>query len=127
MILDKIDELLKEVQTLSAQNAEEVEQLRLKYLSKKGEITALMNDFREVAADQKKTVGMKINELKTLATERINQLREEVETQDTGEEAIDLTRTPYPIQLGTRHPLTPSPREVWRHSVHLPVHQAQQN
>ena len=61
MILDKIDELLKEVQNLSAKNAEEVEQLRLKYLSKKGEITALMNDFREVAADQKKTVGMKIN------------------------------------------------------------------
>ena len=59
MILDKIDELLKEVQTLSAKNAEEVEQLRLKYLSKKGEITALMNDFRNVAADQKKTVGMK--------------------------------------------------------------------
>ena len=69
MILDKIDELLKEVQELSARNAEEVEQLRLKYLSKKGEITALMNDFRNVAADQKKTVGMKINELKTLATE----------------------------------------------------------
>ena len=44
MILDKIDELLKEVQELSAQNAEEVEQLRLKYLSKKGEMTALMND-----------------------------------------------------------------------------------
>ena len=64
MILDKIDELLKEVQNLSAKNAEEVEQLRLKYLSKKGEITALMNDFREVAADQKKTVGMKINELR---------------------------------------------------------------
>ena len=54
MILDKIDELLKEVQNLSAKNAEEVEQLRLKYLSKKGEITALMNDFRNVAADQKK-------------------------------------------------------------------------
>ena len=80
MILDKIDELLKEVQNLSAKNAEEVEQLRLKYLSKKGEITALMNDFRNVAADQKKTVGMKINELKTLATERINQLREECDT-----------------------------------------------
>ena len=69
-LLDKIDELLKEVQTLSAKNAEEVEQLRLKYLSKKGEITALMNDFRNVAADQKKTVGMKINELKTLASEK---------------------------------------------------------
>ena len=75
MILDKIDELLKEVQNLSAKNADEVEQLRLKYLSKKGEITALMNDFRNVAADEKKTVGMKINELKQMATERINQLR----------------------------------------------------
>ena len=101
MILDKIDELLKEVQNLSAKNAEEVEQLRLKYLSKKGEITALMNDFRNVAADQKKTVGMKINELKTLATERINQLREECDTQESGDEAIDLTRTPYPVELGT--------------------------
>ena len=112
MILDKIDELLKEVQELSAKNAEEVEQLRLKYLSKKGEITALMNDFRNVAADQKKTVGMKINELKTLATERINQLREECETQETGDEALDLTRTPYPVQLGTRHPLTIVTNEI---------------
>ena len=112
MILDKIDELLKEVQNLSAKNAEEVEQLRLKYLSKKGEITALMNDFRNVAADQKKTVGMKINELKTMATERINLLREECETQETGDEAIDLTRTPYPIQLGTRHPLTIVTNEI---------------
>ena len=112
MILDKIDELLKEVQDLSAKNAEEVEQLRLKYLSKKGEITALMNDFRNVTADQKKTVGMKINELKTLATERINQLREEVEAEEGGEEAIDLTRTPYPIQLGTRHPLTIVTNEI---------------
>ena len=54
MILDKIDQLLNEVNNLSAQNAEEIEQLRLKYLSKKGEITALMADFRNVSADQKK-------------------------------------------------------------------------
>ena len=58
MIIEKIDQLLKEVEVLTAKNAEEVEQLRLKYLSKKGEITALMNDFREVAAEQKKEVGM---------------------------------------------------------------------
>lgn len=112
MILDKIDVLLKEVQEMSAKNADEVEQLRLKYLSKKGEITALMNDFRNVAADQKKTVGMKINELKTLATERINQLREECQTQESEGDAIDLTRTPYPIKLGTRHPLTIVTNEI---------------
>lgn len=59
MITDKIEELLKEVENLSAKSAEEVEQLRLKYLSKKGAITALMAEFRDVPADQKKTVGMK--------------------------------------------------------------------
>ena len=112
MILDKIDQLLKEVETLSAKNAEEVEQLRLKYLSKKGEITLLMNDFRHVAADQKKTVGMKINELKQLATERISQLKEQTENQESDTVGIDLTRTPYPVQLGTRHPLTIVTNEI---------------
>ena len=53
MLLEKIEELLKEVSNLSAKNAEDVEQLRLKYLSKKGEINALMADFRNVAADKK--------------------------------------------------------------------------
>ncbi|MBR1688137.1 MAG: phenylalanine--tRNA ligase subunit alpha [Prevotella sp.] len=112
MILDKIDELLKEVQNLSAKNAEEVEQLRLKYLSKKGAITALMQDFRNVAADEKKTVGMKINELKQLAQQRINELKEQTETQEAEGETIDLTRSPYPIKLGTRHPLTIVTNEI---------------
>ncbi len=106
MLKDKIDELLKEVSTLSAKNAEDVEQLRLKYLSKKGEINAVMADFRNVAKDQKRELGIKINELKQRATERINQLREEIETEESGTESIDLTRTAYPIGLGTRHPLT---------------------
>lgn len=112
MILDKIDELLKEVSTLSAQNAEDVEQLRLKYLSKKGEINAVMAAFRDVAKEQKKAVGMKINELKTAATEKINALREQVETMETGTESLDLTRTAYPIGLGTRHPLTLVKNEI---------------
>ena len=106
MILDKIDQLLKEVNELKASNAEEIEALRLKYLSKKGEITALMTDFRNVAADQKKSVGMKINELKQTALEKINSLKEQYETADSQSDDIDLTRSAYPIQLGTRHPLT---------------------
>ena len=106
MLLEKIEQLLKEVSTLSAQNADEVEQLRLKYLSKKGEINALMADFRNVAADQKKTVGIKINELKKNAQDKINQLREQVQTKETSGEELDLSRTAYPIPLGTRHPLS---------------------
>ncbi len=77
MILDQIESLLREVSELSAKNAEDIEQLRLKYLSKKGAVNALMAEFRNVAADQKKTVGMKINELKQAATAKINELREQ--------------------------------------------------
>ena len=112
MLLDKIEELLKEVSTLTAQNAGDVEQLRLKYLSKKGEISALMVEFRNVAADQKKAVGMKINELKQLAQNRINELKDQLETCETQSDDIDLTRTAYPISLGTRHPLTLVKNEI---------------
>ena len=112
MLTDKIDQLLKEVSTLSAKNAEDVEQLRLKYLSKKGEINAIIADFRNVAKEQKRELGIKINELKTAATEKINALREQVETTEIGSESLDLTRTAYPVALGTRHPLTLVQNEI---------------
>ena len=112
MILEKIDQLLKEVQTISATNAEEIEALRLKYLSKKGAGTALMADFRNVPAEQKKEVGMKINELKQTAQERINALKQQLETADSEADMIDLTRTPYPVRLGSRHPLTIVTNEI---------------
>ena len=112
MILEKIEKLLSEVNDLKASNAEEIEAIRLKYLSKKGEITALMADFRNVAADQKKTVGMKINELKQAALDKINSLKEQTENEESGSDNIDLTRTSYPISLGTRHPLTIVKNEI---------------
>ena len=112
MILEKIETLLHEVSELTAQNAEEVEQLRLKYLSKKGEITALMADFRNVPAEDKQAVGMKINELKQVALAKINELKEQVETAEVTDNDMDLTCTAYPIALGTRHPLTIVKNEI---------------
>lgn len=106
MILQKIEQLLQEVQQLQASTAEEIEALRVKYLSKKGEITALMADFRQVPAEQKKVVGMRINELKQTALDRINGLREQCATAAADSQVQDLTRTAYPIPLGTRHPLS---------------------
>lgn len=112
MILDKIEKLLEEAKGLTASNAEEIEAMRLKYLSKKGEINALMADFRNVPAEQKKEVGIKINELKQTALERINSLREQFETAEAQDDDLDLTRTAYPIELGTRHPLTIVKNEI---------------
>ncbi len=105
-MIAKINQLLQEVEALKAANAEELEALRIKYLSKKGAINDLMADFRNVAAEQKKEVGMRLNELKSKAQEKIAVLKEQFESQDTGCDDIDLTRSAYPVELGTRHPLS---------------------
>ena len=111
-MLAKIEQLLQEIEGLQAANAEELEALRIKYLSKKGAINELMADFRNVPAEQKKEVGMKLNELKNKAQERIASLKEVFETQDNGAAEMDLTRTAYPIELGTRHPLSIVKNEI---------------
>ena len=111
-MISKIESLMAEVENLSADSAEELEALRIKYLSKKGAINDLMADFRNVPADQKKEVGMRLNALKTRATERIAELKEAFETNDSGAAEMDLTRTAYPVELGTRHPLSIVKNEI---------------
>lgn len=105
-MLEKINNLKAELATLTASTPEEVEQLRIKYLSKKGAVQELFNEFRAVPADQKRTLGPAINELKVFATDTINGLREALASTDSLDEDIDLTRTPAPMPLGTRHPLS---------------------
>ena len=105
-MIEKIQSLKAEIEGLTASSAAEVEALRIKYLSKKGEVSLLFNDFRNVPADQKRQVGQELNILKNLATERINALREALENADDTADDIDLTRTPAPVALGTRHPLS---------------------
>ena len=73
-MIAKIQELLEEVEKLKASNLEEVEALRIKYLSKKGSLNALMADFRNVPAEMKKEVGMKLNDLKAKAQEHSSEL-----------------------------------------------------
>ncbi len=105
-MLDKINQLKEEIAALTASDSAAVEALRIKYLSKKGSVSLLFNDFREVAPQDKKAIGQALNELKTLATEKINSLRESTETTDAATDGLDLTRTASPIALGTRHPLS---------------------
>ncbi len=111
-MIERIQKMMAEISTLQAHNSEEVEALRIKYLSKKGEISALMADFRNVPADMKKELGMKLNELKNAALDKINALKSSAATEETAGVQVDLTRTPYPITLGTRHPLTIVKNEI---------------
>ncbi len=105
-MLEKIANLRTEIAGLTAADAAEVEALRIKYLSKKGIIPALMNDFRNVPAEDKRVVGQAINELKTAATDRINELRELLTAAKDDMSGLDLTRTAAPQAIGTRHPLS---------------------
>ncbi|MGN1245200.1 MAG: phenylalanine--tRNA ligase subunit alpha [Muribaculaceae bacterium] len=111
-MLEKINTLKEQIEALTATNAEAIEALRIKYLSKKGEVSALFNDFRNVPNEQKREIGQKLNELKTLATEKINALREAFAANDTTDAAIDLTRTAAPAEVGTRHPLSLVRQEI---------------
>lgn len=103
---ERIKELLEEVKGLQALNKEDLESLRIKYLSKKGEITSLFNDFRSVSNEQKREVGQLLNDLKNTAQNKIDELKSSIENKIDEENKLDLTRTPDPIELGTRHPLS---------------------
>ena len=105
-MLEKSNSLKGVIEALNAATKDEVEALRIKYLSKKGEVSSLFNDFRNVPNEQKKEIGQKLNELKTLATEKINALREAIENSQSEDSAIDLTRTAAPAPLGKRHPIS---------------------
>jgi phenylalanyl-tRNA synthetase alpha chain len=118
-MIDRIKALLHEVEEMKAANVDEIEELRIKYLSKKGEISQLMDDFRTVAADRKKEVGQYLNQLKERTRQRIDELKDAFVNAQTVDDAIDLTRTAYPVHLGTRHPLSIVKNEICNIFGHL--------
>ena len=111
-MIERITRLLKDVEHLQATNTEELEALRLKYLSKKGILSQLMADFRQVPAEQKREVGLLANKAKDALTERFNVLKAQLAVAEEDHSGLDLTRTPYPIHLGTRHPLSIVKQEI---------------
>lgn len=108
-MLEKINNLLAEVEVFAAHSKEQVEEYRIKWLSKKGQITALFDDFKTVAPEVKREVGQRLNELKNKAQEKINELKDkfEQEAESSAVNELDLTLPSDPtIQVGSRHPLS---------------------
>ncbi len=111
-MLDKIKTLLEEVDSVKVASSSELESFRLKYLSKKGLITSLFEDFREVSSELKRDVGQKLNELKQKAQERYNTLKVELESTDESATENDLTRPSFPYPSGSRHPISLVRKEI---------------
>jgi phenylalanyl-tRNA synthetase alpha chain len=112
IMLEKIKALREEIEKIVASSKDEVDELRIKYISKKGSINQLFADFKHVPAEQKKEVGQAINTLKNFALEKINTLKEGFEGDANENTGLDLTRPGEPIQLGTRHPLSLVKNEI---------------
>ena len=108
----KIEQLHQVVNSWNANSLEELEAIRIKYLSKKGEISELFNQFREVPNEQKREIGQLINHLRDTAQNRLNELKSNLEAQRQEADKLDLTRTAEPIALGTRHPLSLVKNEI---------------
>ncbi len=107
-IQEKIAQITQEINALTQpENLELLEELRLKYLSKKGALNEVIKEFKEMPKETKRELGMQLNQLKTLVQDRIEAFRAQLDSDNHSSEldALDLSRTPYPLPLGSRHPL----------------------
>jgi phenylalanyl-tRNA synthetase alpha chain len=104
---DFITKYLSEIDRFSTFSADELEQFRIRFLSKKGLIPSLFDDFKSVAPEMRREMGQALNELKNKAQDKINLLREQIEASATAvKSGIDLSLPVDFSQAGSRHPLS---------------------
>lgn len=104
-MIEQIKQYIDEAAAFEATTLEKLEEFRIKFLSKKGILTQLFDDFKLVANNEKKEVGQQLNQLKTILQEKIEGLKQELEEVETSDK-IDLSASAEPIACGTRHPIS---------------------
>ncbi len=110
---NKIGNLFEEIKAFKAEHENDIENFRLKYLSRKGAIQGLFADFKNVANEEKREMGQKLNELKKLAQEHFDQLQNELKAQASEEKAVQDTSLPVDFSpAGGRHPLSIVRKEI---------------
>lgn len=103
---ERIEQLMNEVKSYLAKDKKDLEAFRLKYISKKSEISELFEELRKVSSEQKKNVGKILNQLKQAAESKLTELTQKLESTTVTETEIDLTLPPIPNEIGNLHPLT---------------------
>ena len=110
---ERIEKLLEEIKELKAQKEQDVEDIRIRLLGKKGVVTQLFDEFRNVLPEQKRELGQILNTLKVAATEKIEQLREMTgENGTSAKSEYDLTKPGDRFELGARHPISITKSEI---------------
>jgi len=116
MLFDKVNKITQEVEAFVIQNKETLEQFRILYTGRKGQIADLFDDIKNIAPEQRKAYGQEVNRLKEIALAKFALMQEQLEANTTEENSlnIDFTLPPIPDTLGTRHPLTAVREEIIR-------------
>ena len=103
----RIDELISEVNSFKADSKDQLEQFRIRFMSKKGHLAELFSEMKNVIPEERKNFGLKVNELKNKAEEKLAQFGELfTEVEHTADRSIDLTLPGEPLQSGSRHPVS---------------------
>lgn len=109
---EKIREILREAEGFKPSSLEELESFRIKYLSKKGILAGLFDEFKTIPSDQKRKVGQSLNQLKNRLTEIVSEKKDAL-SQDTEKKSEkDLSLPGYPIDPGSRHPISIVRKEI---------------
>lgn len=109
---EKIQSVIEEAKNFSANSIEQVEEFRIKFLSKKGIISDLFDEFKTIAPDQKREVGQLLNHLKTTLSDKINHLKEELGKEDKTDSRQDLSLPGNSFKSGSRHPISLVRKEI---------------
>jgi phenylalanyl-tRNA synthetase alpha chain len=107
-MLEKIREITEEIKKYSVETKEQLENFRLEFISKKGKISELFDDFKQITGEQKKLIGQELNKLKIFAQETFEKFSIKIRETElvSASEKIDYTLPITPEMVGSRHPLT---------------------
>ncbi|HRN93355.1 MAG TPA: phenylalanine--tRNA ligase subunit alpha [Chitinophagales bacterium] len=107
MSFEKANEILKEIEAAHPENADALEQFRIKYLGTKGVIKDLFGAMKNIAAEQRKDYGQLMNTLKVAAEQKHDTFKAQFSaSSQSTKEKIDITAPAYTLNLGTRHPVS---------------------
>ena len=111
-MLDRIKKTIKEVNAYTVSQPSDAESFRIAYLGKKGLLNQLFADFKQVSSDQRKEVGIALNDLKNLVTAKAEIFRQQFSSQTSSKSLEDITRPAEPYHLGSRHPISLVRKEI---------------
>ncbi len=111
-MIDKIKETQEIINRFEVKNSEDLENFRITFLSKKGLISSLFESFKHVTADQKKVIGLQLNNLKQFAIDKFENLKTQLKEEKPKLVSDDLTKPSFPFHAGSRHPVSVVRKEI---------------